>query len=262
MLAAGRPDILARRLGRGFVQARCAFAIGLGLLSMTICGSGCGDDDNATTAATLGKNCGTFHACGGDPIGSWSLQDLCYDQDLKQAAIDQFGPDCADEVQSYAFHGALTVTFDKSTFRSELGDLWAEESLRITQKCLDAIARSTGSNQTIPLEQYCPKLEARYNQGGIDASCGLSGGACSCDLTIQTASDNHTATGQYSQMGNSLILDGSLLMGDLATGGGAIGDAGAGVDPNAHPFCVENDRLSLSFEIPDGPGLTFAFGRK
>jgi hypothetical protein len=246
----------------GFMQRSTAFATGLVLLAAAAVGTGCGDDDDGST--TFGKNCGTFQACGGNPIGTWSLQDLCYDRGLQQVAIDQFGPDCADEVQSYAFHGSLTVTFEKSSFSSKSGAFWADESVSITQKCLDAIVRSTGSDQSIPVAQYCPQLEAKYNQGGIEANCGLAAGACSCDLTIQTTSDSHSESGAYSVMGNDLIFDVALLMGmDLAMGAGETNtDAGVNANPDAHPFCVQGDKLSLTLDIADGPNMTLVFARK
>lgn len=240
------------------MQTRAVFALGL-LLS-----AGCGGDDDSTT--TFAMNCGTFHACGGDPIGTWSLEDLCYDPPLEQAAIDQFGPDCADEVQGYAFHGSMTLTFDKSSYRGELGSLWADESVRVSQKCLDAIARSAGSKVSIPLAQYCPNLEINLSQGGNEASCGLAGGACSCDLTIRAPlnSQNKTGEGDYSVMGNDLIFDAAPFVGmDVAMGAGATGDdGGVGSSPDAHPFCVEGDKLSLSLGLPDGPSVTFVLNRK
>lgn len=241
------------------MQARAVFALGLALLS-----AGCGGDDDSTT--TFGKNCGTFNACGGDPIGAWSLEDLCYDPPLEQASIDQFGPDCADEVQSYAFHGAMSLTFDKSTLHGELDELWADESVRVTQKCLDAIVRSTGSDQSIPLAQYCPNLEAGLNQGGNDANCGFAGGACSCDLTIRAPlnSQNKTGTFAYSVMDNDLIFDAAPFVGaSLAMSAGATtDDAGVSANPDAHPFCVEGDKLTLSLGLPDGPSTTWVFVRK
>jgi hypothetical protein len=245
------------------MRMRARYAIGAALIGATTafaaaCNS---DDDDAAASTALGKDCGTFQACGGDPIGTWSLEDLCYSEPLGQVAVDMFGPDCTDDAQSYAFHGSLVLTFNASSFHSESTAFLADESLHYTQKCLDAIAQSAGSGLSVTVAQFCPNIEANYQQIGVDATCRVAAGVCSCDLRIRTDSDSHSQGGSYSVMGDSLSFDGTTLLAgtDLAMG---IVDLDAGAGPSLLPFCVQGDRLTFSVEIPGSPGITLAFGRK
>src|SRR5262245_24175767 len=57
----------------------------------------CGDDDG-------GVDCGAFTACGGDPVGTWSIQGACIDPNAEVI------PGCDEATSSGTPHQTGTVT--------------------------------------------------------------------------------------------------------------------------------------------------------
>jgi hypothetical protein len=242
---------------------------------LALCASALGCDDGSGSAA-LGQSCPAFRACGGNLVGAWTLQDLCYGKSLKQAASDMFGSACADELQSYAVHWSAAFTFNgDGTDSGEVGQISIGESLLVTQACVNAIANTLGADP-IPVSQFCSNLESNSQRQGGKASCHASAGSCACDISIVSSqSVPMHQSGRYSVMGDQLFSD--LTMGSgLTMGmdlmmmgvGGATAGASDGSDAGSGgvPFCVRGDTLSLSIttSTADSTDLsaTLVFSRK
>jgi hypothetical protein len=87
---------------------------------------------------SVSSTCGAFHACGGDVVGTWSLQDMCFD-DPNAQVVDKLGPGCSNAVRDLSVHGSETVTFEKDGTASGNFDLSQSALFVYTQRCRDGL---------------------------------------------------------------------------------------------------------------------------
>jgi hypothetical protein len=184
----------------------------LALIGPAGCGGSRGD------AGADAGSCDMLDACGGDVVGSWSVQSLCFAnaEVLFAAALDE--PMCEGAIKSSQVHASGTYVYGKDgsasadvVYSIEFGTLWSAA-------CLSALA---GQSVT-PDAAQCAGLQQQYeNLPEIDsAPCRLQGNACAC--SISTGENVTTTPGSYSVKGNTLQQG----------------------DDNS-PYCVQGDTLTI-----------------
>jgi hypothetical protein len=150
-----------------------AFQLAVPLLSSALlAATGCGGDD--------GFSCGTA-ACGGDPVGTWTIQDVCFNADLEP-------PDeCPDATISADFDLSGSITFaDDETYTGSSQSTISLEFV-IPGSCLPGLTS-------------CDQLEDE------DTTCtGTPDTECSCSSTSEESSDD---SGTWTTNGNQINLDG------------------------------------------------------
>ena len=151
---------------------------------------GCGGDDGAL-------ECGTA-ACGGDPVGTWTIADVCV------TGGDFVAPDeCPEATGSNAFELSGTITFnDDETYEANVTSLVTGD-FTIPASCLEGLPITS-----------CADLEQDE-----DTTCeGTPDTECSCSFTIENVD---TDPGTWSTTGNQLDLDGEGA-GDYCVDGDAM----------------------------------------
>lgn len=137
---------------------------------------GCGGDDGGSG----GLGCDTA-ACGGDPVGVWTVVDSCFEGELtieqcpdlivKSVDVDQTGTVTIDADMSYTLDltvsGTASVTFPASCFGGLITDC------------------------------------AQLNDDGTTCT-GDASAECDCDITLDEVTDE---TGTWSTTGNQITLD-------------------------------------------------------
>jgi hypothetical protein len=156
---------------------------GIGALAL-IATTGCGDND--------GASCGEFAACGGDVVGSWSLQNFC-----GTAKIDD--DDCKGmtmEMNGVNFSGTVTFNADKTYTTDSMRSGYA--TMHMPSACL------TVQGIKITCEQVNMALMAQRNMdapfSGI--TCSAEPAGCACKVTFKPESSKET--GKYSTSGTTL----------------------------------------------------------
>jgi hypothetical protein len=146
----------------------------LAIVSMTAALAACGGDDSPT--------CGTFAACGGDVVGSWTLQDFC------DFGLDQMVEGCPEA--TFDFSGvtfAGSATFNDDGSYSSSVQATGNAALTVPSSCL-------------PPGATCEDV----GQNGNDVTCTTDGDHCACTAPVDNNDDRN---GTWSTSGNQLTLD-------------------------------------------------------
>ena len=180
----------------------------------------CSDD---TIGANGGSgSCAKFTACGGDVVGRWTVEDVCFENPgvLFPNSGDQ--PDCSDALDDFKAHASGSYTYNADLSYTSEVTINYDLDVKLTSKCINAIAGSTVAIDSA----FCGMLEAQYKGQTSQftaATCKLDAGGCDCKL--KASDSNSTSSGTYHINGNQLVDE---------TG-------------NANdPFCVEGDALTIS----------------
>lgn len=185
-------------------------------------GLGCGDSKTADMSG--GGMCGAFSACGGDPVGTWDVESMCF-EDLSAfsiGAIDE--PACSDFLRSIDARpmGSLELRGDGTG--TQQVSLQIDFEVTFTRDCIGALGGMASDAQCSALEgEFTSQSELAF------AGCQLRNGGCDCVLTSTVM--------QLASMG-SFEVRGSQLV-----------DGGSATD-----FCVRSDRLTLREVTPMGAG--------
>lgn len=179
---------------------------------------GCvGSDGNGGGSA----QCSESISCGGDPVGSWTVNTLCdLDQDQFDAPFDD--PECADAL------GTVSVTPSGSFTLAESGDLTGSlnadtsMTMNISEACLSALAGMTQQWSSATCAAMADNLSS---DEGMSASCSLGGSVCSC--TVTQSGVPLTSSTSFTITGNELIED----------------------DGTVSSFCQEGDTLRVASPI-------------
>jgi hypothetical protein len=193
------------------------------LCTVAVILSGCGGDGGTSNAA-----CGKFTACGGDVVGNWTVDSVCF-ENLGSILADALKePACAHVLRDSSVHATGTYGFNKDGTATtnlgvsiELDTLWSSA-------CFSAVA-----GQSVVVDaSVCAKLQSTYQQQGnfSKASCNFEAGGCACLLTSTDMSA--MGSGAYQVQGKTLQ--------------DASGDS---------PFCVEPGAGTLRISITEA-GLT------
>jgi hypothetical protein len=189
------------------------------ILALTCAIAGCESD--SSDAAGGGGGCSAFKACGGDIVGTWSVEDVCFEDAAALFEGQLSDPECDGTFRGVDAHASGTYAFSKDgvassdiTIQLDLDTVWSKS-------CLSAIAGSA----IVDLAATCRSVERTYSMVAEfeGASCSVKGSACACLITSTPM--NVTSSGQYKVEGKELV--------DV-------------VDGDSNPFCVAGDTLTLS----------------
>jgi hypothetical protein len=204
------------------------------LAFLTACPSPEGEDAPAAPAF-----CQTFAfaACGGDPSGSWRLQQACPAfEERRDQALDE-RPECTGSRQVVVSSGvSMDAEFGAGRYTIS-GTTPIDLSLNVEQGCLDAMR-----GEPSDLAAYCAALETQLSESFPSAACVIDDGDCLC--TAQESSD-YSDSGTYSVSGGTLTTTSD--------------DPESGTD--SIELCVEPGRLLLhgDSEDPEVPARTLIF---
>lgn len=198
-------------------------------LSISCVGSGTSDGDSAST---FPGECGTFTACGGDPVGEWDLVSMClYDvQALGNSGVDQ--PECQNVFRGVDYNVTGSFMMDAS------GNATIELSANMdfdfvyNQACVTALGGpQLTSAECASLEESLVQSTDSPFEGG---ACTFSPGQCSCLVTYMPIMDS--SSGTLTQKGDTLVNSSG----------------------EAESFCIKGDTLELTSTSTVGSGvLTF-----
>jgi hypothetical protein len=172
---------------------------------ITLLALGCGKTDDENKGVSLTSCEKEFSACGGDPIGSWSLEETCVDGSLTDA-VDAYFSDyasCKNSVREARLTTSAGVTYAASTFDRE-GSSTMDAKLEITEDCF----REQSGNvlNALTCMAYGQVMEG---QSGMMGNCSYDGSVCNCDITFTQSLDG---SGEYSVNGSKLVeADGRSL---------------------------------------------------
>ncbi len=137
--------------------------------------AGCGGDDDGGSL-----DCSEFSACGGNPVGEWTIIDACFDQ-LPMPEIDNC-PDATSSVEDVVVTGSVTVR-DDGSYATQV-DSSGTVTITVPMDCLDGAT--------------CAQLS---QAAGVP--CSENGDACDCQDEV---SDQGQETGTWEANGSTLTL--------------------------------------------------------
>ena len=151
-------------------------------------GGGAGGDGQASASSI----CGTFTACGGSVVGTWTVSSICLDS-------PQGYPSCPGFQHSGQLQYSGTITFSSSGTYTR------------------ALTRSGTVVSTYPMTCFagiaCAQLSSSLFQpdAGYTGSCSSNGDACVCSLTYDGPENEQ---GTYATEGNSIVMSSGASSGD------------------------------------------------
>jgi hypothetical protein len=178
--------------------------------SLAACGGDDGSDDDsrggtggggsAGSAGGGSRSCDTFKACGGDPVGEWTVKDVCFDNPGEVLA-ETLGGTCASAFKSTEVKGSGTYAIGADMQASSMITLTATTILGFNDACV----KSLGLTGTAAAE--CEDLEVQFkaNKDFSSATCAASGALCDCTLETTT---KITEAGAYTIAGNTITVKG------------------------------------------------------
>jgi hypothetical protein len=185
---------------------------------MGIC-FGCGGDSDDE-----GGTCEALQPCGGDIVGAWQVESVCFDP---QALNDVVNPDlptqCADAVRgAEATPSDVAIDYTAEGISTSTGSLVLQLRIEFSKPCLDAIAMQSITVSDAICEQIGRAAEASLQEDDAEATytCSRSGSGCGCDARQEQALSAAKST--YTVDGADLVLDDS-----------------------AQTFCISGDRLTV-----------------
>ena len=140
--------------------------------------AGCGGDDDDGNL-----NCSDFSACGGDPVGEWTIVDACFD-DVPAPEIEN----CAEAtatVDDVVVTGSVEIR-DDGSYATQI-ESSATIVITVPKDCLDGAT--------------CAELA---DAAGVD--CTDNGDACDC---MQDSDDQDQETGSWEADGSTITLTNS-----------------------------------------------------
>ena len=193
-------------------------AIRMGVLAaVSSCFLSCGGDDEPGDGPNTG-DCEAVNACGGNPVGDWTIGSLCVSDPQKFFASLVGEAACADalkDTMNIEGKGNYNIRDDRMAVSTLV--VSGQASFEFTDACVKAlgIADSAASE--------CAKVQTELmkdpSSGVKSATCSASGATCNCMVDSETSL---AGNGSYTISGNNIEVR-SLVQ----------------------PFCVEGNSLSL-----------------
>ncbi|WP_437571046.1 hypothetical protein [Sorangium sp. So ce542] len=196
----------------------CSILLVASLLSLSACGDDGGDSDGG------GAACGEFAACGGDPTGTWTIEETCLDA----STFAELTESCDAEIDASGVAMVGTAEFRADSTYVTTSTLQGPMKIVYPPSCL------TMEGVTITCEQLDASLQEVVRDGALlaSASCVAAGQGCACTLVL--AGSTTTGEGTWSVSGTSLTM------------------APDGQEPDEVPFCVEGSSLTMAIETETG----------
>lgn len=175
------------------------------MLSFALLAVGCGKSDDDPHGVSLTSCKEQFSACGGDPTGSWSLEEICVDGSLTDAVDAYFSeyPSCENSVREAELTTSAGVTYTENTF-DRTGSSTLNAKLELTEDCF-----REQTNNTLTSLSCMAYGQVMEGQSGMKGTCSYDGTVCKCDTTLTQSLD---ASGSYSVDGSNIVeQDGTKL---------------------------------------------------
>jgi hypothetical protein len=196
----------------------------VGAVSLAGClGSSDDDDDDGN------GSCAEVQGCGGDVVGVWEIVDTCA---ALAPPANQTG--CAANVTYGEVDAAGQFEFTADGQVITNINLTMHATFNFTEACL---TEQTGNQVTLDDQATCDALAtgARQAEGVTSVTCTLSGRACVCPATFESANEG---MGTWMASGTNLIdEDGTVL-----------------------PYCVSSDTLTFGGQTEAG-AVTYVLRR-
>ncbi|WP_437724977.1 hypothetical protein [Sorangium sp. So ce861] len=199
----------------------CSILLVASLLSLAACGDDGNSDDGGSNG---GAACGGLAACGGDPTGSWTIEETCLDS----STFAELTEGCDAEIDASGVEMVGTAEFRADSTYVTTSTLQGPMKIVYPPSCL------TMEGVTITCEQLDASMQEVVGDGALlaSASCVAAGQGCACTLVLEGSTT--TGEGTWSVSGTSLTL------------------APDGQEPDEVPFCVEGSSLTMAIETETG----------
>lgn len=176
----------------------------------------CGGDDGGDDPP--GGNSGKcpIDACGGDPVGTWKVDDICVsdEQKLFAATVNQAACQSAlQSVENVSGSGEYMLGADKNAMSSIVVSGTGKFSFN------DACVKALGIGSAAATD--CSKVEAEFKKESAIKSVTCAAAGANCDCTIAT-DISLAGMGSYTVSGKQLMVRGLT-----------------------QPFCVEGNMLEI-----------------
>jgi len=179
-----------------------------------------GDDGDGDGAAGKGGSGGSgkcpIDACGGDPAGTWKVNNLCVSDEQKLFAATVNQAACSSALQSVdnvSGSGEYKLGADKNAMSTIV--VSGTGKFSFTDGCVKAL----GIGQTAATD--CAKIEGEFKKESAVKSVTCAAAGSNCDCTI-TSDISLAGNGSYTVSGNQVTVNGLTS-----------------------PFCVEGNTLEL-----------------
>lgn len=178
-------------------------AIRMGVLAaMSSCFLSCGGDDDSTSNGNDLGDCEAVEACGGNPVGDWTVDEVCVSDPKKLFAAlvgDQACASSLTDVGDITGSGNYNLRDDMMAVSTLVVAATAE--FAFTDACVKAIgiANSAASE--------CAKIQTELtsdpSSGVKSATCAASGSTCNCTIASEVSL---AGDGSYTVSGNNISI--------------------------------------------------------
>ncbi len=191
----------------------------------------CGGDDGEDPPGETPSGKCPIDACGGDPAGTWKVDDLCVsdEQKLFAATVNQAACSTAlKSVENVSGSGEYKLGADKNAMSSIV--VSGTGKFSFTDACVKALG--VGSSAATD----CAKIEGEFKKESAvkSATCAAAGANCDCAITSDISL---AGTGSYTVSNNQITVSGLT-----------------------QPFCVEGNKLELQ-ATRSGTTLSFTLSK-
>jgi hypothetical protein len=194
------------------------------LLALSACGGGVEDGGNSNGG---GASCEEVAACGGDPTGTWTMDETCIDSSFFQGITE--GCDADIDISGMEVSGSAEFRADKTyvttlTQQGPMKVVYPPECLTVE----DTTMTCAQLNET--MQQLAGAKESPFTS----AECVSAGADCAC--TVVVAPTTSTATGTWSVSGSTLTT----------------GSESEGEEPEETPFCADGSSFTIGLPVSEG----------
>ncbi|CAN90366.1 hypothetical protein predicted by Glimmer/Critica [Sorangium cellulosum So ce56] len=192
------------------------------LLALSACGGSVDDEGNSKEE---GPSCGLVAACGGDPTGSWTMDETCLDpsmfEDLNKGCdgeIDISGMVVSGRAEFRADNTYVTTITHQGPIKAVYpAACLAAEDIPITCAQLSVKMQRAAAGKESPL---------------TSAECAHAGADCACTFVFGRITT--PSTGTWSVSGSILTLEPE------------------GAEPEENPFCAQGSSFTRGFPVSAG----------
>jgi hypothetical protein len=195
--------------------------------SASAAGSGSGDQVDAVREERM---CPQFEACGGDPEGTWTVQDVCLNNG-RELFASTIGAACADAYRAASVEGEGSYELAEGQASSEF-NLNTSVVLAFDDSCIQSILgkSATAASQCANLARA---LSADPNFASV--ACEVEDADCVCELAAPEVTSGED--GAYQVRDNELVIDGKPV-----------------------PFCIDGDTMTIKPTI-EGATVTITLAK-
>jgi hypothetical protein len=193
-------------------------------------GACAGDDDGSGGDGSSAFE--SFKACGGDPVGTWKVEMVDFDDPAVFAGGLHDEPACKQAVGDVRVDPEGSYTFGKDKSYKVDASFSVEMKLTLDEKCLQAIVQAA----VMVDDSACAMLEQEFVSAGYTGSCKAKSEACACSITTPAITVSSDST--YTVKGDQLVVV-------RASGDGT----------QSSDFCVSGDQLEVKVESAEAVGV-------